>query len=644
MCMARMSNENRVRELERLIAHHQDLYYNREPELADEEFDALWDELEDLDPRNPLLRRLGEDLADGWPKAEHRIPMGSQSKVSDPESFLAWADKTGLGSCLVQFKLDGASIELQYEEGRLARAVTRGDGAVGDDITPNARKMRGVLEILDISFSGGVRGEVLMSRETHRSRHASKANCRNAANGLMKRKDGVGAEDLDVICYDAAGLVREGETARSPFSTEGEKLAWISARGFRTVETVSCATPEEVVSYRGRIMERRSQLPYDIDGLVVKRDEIDEDDLAKVRPESQIAFKFSPEEAVTTLKSVEWSESGANYTPIGIVEPVRLAGTTVQRANLCNPDMLKALGLKIGSRVVITKRGEIIPKIESLVETPEGSEEIPLPTLCSACGSSLVDEGSRLYCPNERCPKKELHRILKWLSVLDIRDFGETLTRRLYASGRLRQIADLYRLGTQELAEVERMGMVSAQKIMRNLRAVDRVDLAVFLAGFDLDRVGPLVAEKLVAAGFDTLESLFSATRETLMLVPGIAELMADSILKSLESLRPEMEEVLSTGAISLKPPLRSPEGSGTSGPGSFCFTGEIQGISRKDAERLVRESGGSVRSSVTKDLDYLVTDGPGSGSSKNRKAAELGIAIIDSKRFLELMESSRTS
>ncbi len=631
----------RVAELEALVARHQDLYYNGQPELSDAEFDELWDELAALDPGNALLSRVGADLADGWPKARHLMPMGSQAKASNPEDFLAWCAKTAHPEYLVQYKLDGASLELQYEEGRLLRAVTRGDGEVGDDITPNARRMRGVLSSLPEPFSGGLRGEVLMTREVHASKYADKANCRNAANGLMKRKDGLGSEDLLVLCYDALGSVPArgqgdlfGGPARvSPFSDELQKLEWLSRMGFQTAPLRLCATGEEVVAYRAQVMDLRPSLPYDIDGLVVKGRDIDPEDMARSRPDKQIAFKFSLEEAVSTLRAVEWSESGSLYTPIGIIDPVRLAGTTVQRANLCNTNIIGSLGLKLGSRVVITKRGEIIPKIEGLVENPPGAAEIEAPARCS-CGAELVDEGTRLYCPNEGCPKKELHRLEKWLSVLDVRDFGVGIIGKLHQSGRVREIADLYGLGIEELAGYERMGEKSAAKILRNLAAKAEVGLAQFVAGFDIEGIGELLAQKAVDAGFDSLDKLRAAKLEELARVDGYAEITARTLAEGLASLGPAMDRLLATGALRIKAPARG----GALAGKSFCFTGELASMKRPEAAELVKELGGTVKASVTKGLSYLVTNDPGSGSDKNKKAAAYGVALIDEEAFLALV------
>jgi DNA ligase (NAD+) len=649
-----MPAQSRIDELERLIARHQDLYYNGQPELSDAEFDELWDELTSLDPGNRILKKVGSDTSDGWPKARHVIPMGSQSKASSPEEFLAWARKTGFPEYIVQFKLDGASLELQYESGVLKRAVTRGDGQTGDDITPNVRRMSGVPHRLAESFTGGVRGEVLLTHALHVSKYSDKANCRNAANGLMKRKDGMGSEDLVVICYDAMPTPLSerkektkaenepesgddsGDPADGPrraFADEREKGRWLVDMGFTVVPSVTLTNADDIVTYRAQIMDRRPSLEYDIDGLVVREAGIDLEDAARARPEKQIAFKFSPEEAISTIRSIEWSESGATFTPIGIVDPVRLAGTIVKRANLCNTNIMKSLKIMIGSRIVVTKRGEIIPKIESLVENPPDCEPIPIPERCS-CGAILVDEGTRLYCPDMSCPKKSLHRLEKWVSVLGIMDFGGAILARLHESGRVSIIADLYTLTVPELCLHERMGEVLATKILRNLSAKKEIALAEFVAGLDIEGIGELLVERAIAAGFDTLEKLKAAKVGDLSGVFGIADKTAETIVGGLSDLAHEIDALLGNGHIHVL------DGK-TAGPLAskyFCFTGELSSLNRVEAEALVKSLGGGVKTSVTKDLDYLVTNDPDSGSSKNRKARALGIGILDEKSFLALV------
>jgi DNA ligase (NAD+) len=639
---------SRIAELELLIRHHQELYYNGAPEITDSEFDLLWDELRRISPESEVLSQIGADQADGYPKREHLMPMGSQDKAADPESFLKWAAKVGHEQYIVQFKMDGASLELQYGDGGLICGVTRGDGKVGDDITANVRRMQGVVSELPDRFTGSVRGEVLLSKATHREKYSDKANTRNAANGLMKRKDGVGTEDLVLVCYDALSVsestpppgsspdgTESSDLDRSAsFTSETEKLEWLERAGFRVVEYRVFLDPEDVVAFRSEITAKREQLEFDIDGLVVKGTEVDLADMRRARPEKQIAFKFELEEAASTLLEVIWNPSGSLYTPIGVMEPVRLAGTTVKRANLVNPRLIREMGLMIGSRVAVTKRGEIIPKIERLLENPVGVTQIELPTTCEKCGADLIDDETRLYCPNQACPKRELYRLRKWLDVLDIRDFGDVILRKLFEAEKIRTVADLYRLDADTLVEFERMGETLATKILRNLQRVREIPLARFLAGFNIEGIGELIMAKAAGAGYDTLERIQGATAEELAAVPGIGEITGATIVEGLAQLRSEMESVLACGAVTIQRAVAGP----LTGM-SFCFTGTLRAMPRADAEELVRGDGGAVKSAVTKDLTYLVTSDPDSTSGKAKKARDLGIAILGEDDFIGMVQ-----
>jgi len=644
----------RIAALEKLIRGYRQSYYGGEAEIPDSEYDLIEGELKALDPGNPLLAEVGHEGSpppggEGGQKIRHLIPMGSQDKAANPEEFRAWAAKTGLSAFMVQHKLDGASLELQYADGRLAKAVTRGDGIVGEDITANARLMAGVPDALDEPFSGGVRGEVVMAREVWRARYKDKANCRNAANGIMRRKDGAGCEDLALVAYDATRIDAAGTA--SHFGNEARKLEWLRARGFRVAESTVLADTEEVIAHRDAVAAGRGDLPFDIDGLVVKDVATDLADLRRARPERQIAFKFELEVAFSRLRQVEWSESGATYTPIGVVDPVRIAGTTVRRANLNNPDMIRSLGLKIGSAVSVVKRGEIIPKIEGLA--PDGAlpldgtlpplgggEETPIefPTECSSCGAALVDSGTRLYCPGASCPKRLLHRLEKWVKVLDIREIGDKLLAQIFGSGLARTVADLYSLEPAVLADFERMGELSAAKVVRNIRTQRRLSLAAFVAGFDLEGVAETTMEKVSAAGFDTLEKLRAACAEDLAAIHGLGDITARTIAEGLAETAAEMDAVLAAGPVTIaEPPPASLPFSGL----SFCFTGELPSMKRAAAEERIKGLGASARTSVAKGLSYLVAGDPESSSAKNRKARELGVPILGEEGFLAMLAAA---
>ncbi|MDR2447722.1 MAG: NAD-dependent DNA ligase LigA [Treponema sp.] len=639
--MTDLQKKKRIIELETLIQRYQFSYYNGEAEITDAEFDLLWDELKRLAPESLVLAQIGADGVDdidGFPKVAHLIPMGSQDKAADPDAFRAWTQKIQAPVYVVQFKLDGASLELQYEKGALVRAVTRGDGVIGDEITRNALRMSGVLPAINADFSGGVRGEALMPRAVWKDKYANKANCRNAANGIMRRKDGAGCEDLVFLAYDASATGNDGF-----FKNEIEKITWLMARGFTVSETKEFTDVEAIIAYRAIIADTRQNLDVDIDGLVVKDRATNMDDLRRVRPERQIAFKFELEIAYTALRAVEWSEAGATYTPVGIIDPVRLAGTTVKRASLNNPGMIRSMNLKIGSVVSVVKRGEIIPKIESVaptdalpdVDLPEESD-IVFPVSCSVCGAALVDEDSRLYCPNPACPKLLLHRLEKWVKILDIREIGEKLIKQLFTADRVTQIHDLYTLTPEELAAFDRMGTLSANKVVKYIHAAREIPLAKFIAGFDFEGVGETIMEKIVDFGFNTLEKLRAADADALAIVEGIGEVTAKTIVQGMRQAAREMDAVLGAGVIAIAEP---PDESKLPLKGiSFCFTGELITMKRSQAEEKVKALGGSPKTSVVKGLSYLVANDTGSGSTKNKKARDLGVPVIDETRFLELI------
>ncbi len=634
----------RVEELEKLITGYQNSYYNGEAEISDAEFDALWDELKKLDPENAILHRVGADNG-SFAKATHVMPMGSQEKAANPEEFLAWAKKHSYSEYLVEYKLDGASLELQYENGNLVQAVTRGDGTTGDVITENARKMQGVMPSLfdgvrPVSFTGGIRGEVIMLHQVHDTLFSDKANCRNAANGLMKRKDGEGSEHLNVIVYDVWST-----TGSQPFKDEEEKLSWLKKCGFTTVPLHIAHTADEVIAFREKVMQERKNLAYDIDGLVIKEREVNHDDALRARPDRQIAFKFPLDQAESILRSVEWSQSGATYTPVAIFDPVPLNGTTVKRASLSNPNNIRGLGVKIGSRVTVVKGGEIIPKIiRAQTEGLQNLSEVNFPKTCATCGSALCDEGTRLYCPNKDCPERVLHQLLKWVSVVDIRGLGDTLVRSLFADGILKSITDIYFLTTETLtpyfltqkSREQDKKSLGATKVFQSIQSKRKISLVKFIAGFDIEGVGETVVELLVDAKYDTLQKLLNVTVEEVSSIYRFAEISAKTFVNGIKENRSEMEALVKSGIIEI-------EEGGTKEEGvlfgkSFCFTGELVTMKRSQAQELVKKNGGTVKSSVVKDLSYLVTNDTSSGSSKNVKAASLGIPVISEKEFLALL------
>ena len=431
-----------------------------------------------------------------------------------------------------------------------------------------------------------------------------------------------------------------GGSGGSYFKSHSALLEWLEAQGFRTAPWKR-ASIADALAWRDELAKQREKLEYEIDGIIVKDDRVDVADQLRVKPKRQIALKFAVEMRETVLREVIWSQSGQNYTPIGVTDKVRLAGTTVQRANLVNPRLIREMGLCIGARVAISKRGEIIPKIEYLVASGNATTPIDIPTVCGACGSGLVNEDTRVICPNPQCPQRILHRIRRWVEVLGVKDFGEVLISQLFGTGAVGGIAGLYTLEVGDIAGLERQGDTSARKALGNLRAIKELGLAKFIAANDIENIGELTVEKMIAAGFDSLEKLAGAGADELAGVGGIGDILAEQFTRAVSEHYPAMQEILRVSGITLKAGVKG----GLAGV-SFCFSGPLGGVTRGEAGDLVRERGGSVSGSVTKTLDYLVTNentdaSAGAVNSKIVKARDYGRKIITGQEFFALLDDA---
>ena len=613
------------------ISRHRYLYYNAQPEITDAKYDTLEDELRELDPDNPILFKIGVDTSELFTKREHIIPMTSQDKVTSPEEFNKWARKRNYKAFIVQFKLDGISIELQYENGVFKYAITRGDGKIGDDVSANVVKMKGFIPKLKVSFSGAIRAEILLFHDVYERNYSQMQNCRNAAGGIVRRKDGVGSGDLNLVYYDAISLDEQVQ-----YESEIKKVKWLQEQGFPTIKTKSIHSAQEVVDTRENVMNSlRDTLNYDIDGLVIKGNIIDLEDMKRTKPMTQIAFKFQAEEIETTLLDVEWSISGHNYTPVAIVKTVKLMGTNVSRASLANPNLIEELKLKIGSEVMISKRGDIIPKIERVLSTPPDAKDIVVPDTCEVCKTPLINEGTRLYCPNEDCPKRLYHRLIKWISKLNVKHFSEKLMlSKLFDTGKVQKISDFYDLNVSDLTIFDGVKETSAKKALDNLFGVKEIPLATFIAGFDIENIGEQLVMRVVDAGFDTLEDIKNASVYQLSKIDGVAETTAQYLLEGVNLLYPDMLDLLKTNKIKIK----GKEMGGKLEGLSFCFTGKLNTMNRAEAEQLVAEHGGVAKSGVVKDLSYLVTNSTDK-TAKYMKAQQQETKIITEQEFLDMIE-----
>lgn len=623
-------------DLEIKISEAQDAYYNGTPIMTDEEFDVLWDKLQKEQPNSSLFNAIGEDSSENFSKEEHIMNMGSLEKVNNEKDFKDWWKRRVNTSAIVQYKMDGISIELQYKNGELDKAVTRGNGKVGDNITSNVLRMDGFPKRISLKKKLAVRGEIILEKDIFKKKYLPQgyANPRNMASGLAKQKEGKGCEDLRIYFYDMFAENHEKTIGEKEIS----KIRFLESEGFTTVPIFEALTPKDVLDIRNEITEiKREDLNYDIDGLVVKNNDYNPSDLERKRPQYQIAFKFDTVSAATKIKDVYWSVSGRIITPVALLEPIELEGAVVRRASLANPNRMRELHLRYDDIVLVSRRGQIIPYVESVISSDNTKDRIPcfLKVYTDKKGVEwpVKDEGTRLVIVDKSFPEIRLHRIKKWINKLGVKGFGDALLNKLFEEGWVKDISDLYQIDLKAYLASTNLKKAT-QKAFDNLYSIKEVSLATFVSGFDIEDVGEKIVALAVKNGYDTLKDLQGAPSTKLAQIDGFGEYRARKLKEGLEETRSEMFKTLNFIKIQNKETKMNTNISGK----SFCFTGALESMKRAEAQKLVEEMGGVAKSSVSKDLDFLVNNDVESNSSKNKKAKDYGVAIIDEQQFLKMV------
>jgi len=657
---------DKIERLREEIRRHDYLYYVlARPEISDREYDRLLDELKQLEASRPDLitpdsptQRVGDRPMEGFAKVRHELPMLSIDNTYSIDEVREFHERVlrALGTSEVSYvvdpKIDGVAISLRYEAGALARAVSRGDGEVGDEITANVRTIRSIpLRLRGKNWPSllEVRGEVYWPRKDfaefnqlrQRVGDPPLANPRNATAGTLKLLDSriVAQRRLAFYCHSFGAV--EPLPENSHYELARRAAEWAIPVNPHMQLIHSLADLETLIE---KWAARRGELDYQTDGLVIKVDRFDlRERLGSTSraPRWCIAYKYEAEQAVTTIRNVRWQVGKlGTLTPVADLDGVWVSGTTVSHASLHNYDQIQRLGVKIGDTVIIEKAGEIIPQVVSVLEDrPRGTKTINPPATCPACGGKVQKDPGGVYirCVDPFCPAQLKERIRYFASrnLMDIENLGPALIDQLVDKGMVKELADLYKLKEEDLVGLERMGPNSAKILIRALEASKGRDLPRVIAALNIPFVGLATAE-ILAEHLGSIDKLFEVGLDELCTLPEVGPVVAKSIFDYFHSKHGrENVEHLRQAGVNMKSQSRRPEPTETPLAGkTIVVTGTLQNFSRSEMENLIKKLGGKHTSSVTSKTDFLIVgENPG---SKLDKAKKLGVKTLTESQFLE--------
>jgi len=664
--MNRQQAAERIRALRDQIDYHNIQYYVYDrPVISDQAYDALMAELVELEAKYPDLvtpdsptQRVGAAPLSSFNKVTHRTPMLSLSnafqegELRDFDRRVRNAVGADTVDYVVELKVDGLAISLRYEKGLFVEGATRGDGMVGEDITQNLKTIRAIplrlTEPLDIE----VRGEVYLPKqefarineERERQGEPTFANPRNAAAGSVRQLDPRVTAERALSCF----IYGVGSQEQLQVGRHSEALERLQQLGFRVnPERRLCRGIDEVLRYVEEWTEKRHRLPYDIDGMVVKVDRFDwqaQLGFTARSPRWAVAYKFPEEEAVTRLIDIELSVGRTGVvTPTAILEPVKLAGTTVRRASLHNEDLIREKDIRIGDQVVVKKAGDIIPEVVRPVVEARTGEERPfrMPERCPECASPLVklDEEVAWRCINPECRAHLREGLIHFVSrnAMDISGLGEKVITQLFEAGLLRSPADLYALRKEDLLLMERMGEKSVANLLSAIERSKANPLSRLIFALGIRHVGEKAARTL-AERFETMDRLMQATEEELMAIDEIGPKIAQSVRAYFAQPNvQDMLERLRRAGVNMRQPKKEAPAQAAEHPfrgKTVVLTGTLASMTRQEAAALIESFGGKVSGSVSRKTDWVVV-GENAGS-KLQRAQELGVAIMDEETFLK--------
>ena len=632
------------------------------PTMSDYDYDHQLRRLEELEARHPELitpdsptQRVGGKVADGFAEVVHRVPLESLQDVFSVEELEEFDQRVrealdGPVEYDVEPKVDGLSVALEYRDGVFVRGATRGDGQVGEDVTENLKTVKSIpLRIPDALPVLIVRGEVFMSKEVFRQLNEERelngeapfANPRNAAAGSLRQLDPkiAAARRLDIRVFNVQWA--EGKT----FSTHTETLEYLEHNRFKVIPHYTCDTISQAAQRIQAMGEGREDYPFDIDGAVVKVNSLSDREIlgstAKF-PRWAAAYKYPPEQKPSKVTDIviQVGRTGV-LTPKAVVDPVRLAGTTVTNATLHNQDFIAEKDIRIGDTVLVQKAGEIIPEIVGVLkeQRPEGTRPYEFPQVCPVCGAPVVrdEDGAHIRCTGAECPAQRLRHLVHFASrdAMDIEGLGPAVVEALVNAGMVQGPGDLYHLDAQAVAGLERMGKKSAENLLSAIERSKENDLSRLLFAFGIRQVGQKAA-KVLAMHFGTLEQLMAADEEALTAVPDIGGITAHSLMEWFQSPQSiHLIDTLREAGVNMAS-KEAPVGDQLAGK-TFVLTGTLEQFTREEAGARIEALGGKVSGSVSKKTSYVVA-GEAAGS-KLRKAQELGIPVLTEAEFLQLLE-----
>ncbi len=650
--------ENRIRELSEILKYHNRKYYIEDaPEIEDYQYDAMLRELENLEEEFPEFKRedsptqtVGGAALRLFTPVEHRVKMESLQDVFNFEELKTFAEKIDCVKTAfsVEPKIDGLSVSLEYRDGLFFRGATRGDGETGEDVTANLMQIKSIPKAINFLGELCVRGEVYMPKESFLKLlkrqelmgEAPAKNPRNAAAGSLRQKNPqITAErELDIFVFNIQYI--DGKE----FNSHIETLDFLKDLGFNTLPTYkSCNSIEQVIAEIERIGEERGNLSYDIDGAVVKVDNLSyRTELGSTSkfPKWAVAFKYPPEEKETVLKEIEIGvgRTGA-LTPTAVFDSITLAGTSVSRATLHNEDFITSKGIGIGDTIVVRKAGDIIPEVLSVAKHAENSVVFKMPDKCPSCNSPVFREADEavIRCTNADCPAQILRHLIHFTSrdAMDIEGLGPAVLEQLLDAGLIRNIDDLYDLDYEKVAELERTGEKTVTNLKNAIEKSKENDLSKLLFAFGIRHIGAK-AGKLLAEHFGDIDAILSASAEDFQNIEGFGSILAQSAAEffSLEETKNMIERLRSRG-VNMKS-LKEVNDARFFGK-TFVLTGTLPTLTRSEASAIIESFGGKTSSSVSKKTDFVLA-GEEAGS-KLEKANKLGVTVITEEEFNEMIK-----